>query len=178
MMYPTSEVHQVPLPASRLMVKALFVSTCLLSIVSWYTTWQGMALYLTGWFAFLASLGVQSALVLVAWLVGFTKSRRGLLIAVYSITALVSIAFSYVSLYTWFSARERPAQVERQLYDIIMASSGKTEQTLANAIAEGQKHVLALEEMTGAEKEHGYISRAQDADPYLGHIRESVAREM
>jgi hypothetical protein len=31
--------------------------------------------------------------------------------------------------------------------------------------------------MTGAEKEHGYISRAQDADPYLGHIRESVARE-
>ena len=28
---------------------------------------------------------------------------------VYAITATVSIAFSYVSLYTWFSARERPA---------------------------------------------------------------------
>ena len=55
--------------------------------MSWYTTQQGMALYLAPWFAFLASLGVQSALVLVAWLVGVTEARRGLLIAVYVVTA-------------------------------------------------------------------------------------------
>jgi hypothetical protein len=48
---------------------------------------------------------------------------------------------------------------------------------LSAAIAEGQKHVLALEEMTAAEKSHGYISRAQDSDPYLSKIREAVARE-
>ena len=77
--------------------------------MSWYTTQQGMALYLSPWFSFLASLGVQSALVLVAWLVGVTESRRGLLIAVYAVTAAVSIAFSYVSLHTWFASRERPA---------------------------------------------------------------------
>jgi hypothetical protein len=40
------------------MVKALFVTTCPLSIVSWYTTEQGMALYLSVWFAVSASLGV------------------------------------------------------------------------------------------------------------------------
>ena len=61
---------------SGLIVKALFVSSCLLSIVSWYTTQQGMALYLNSWFALLASAGVQSALVLVAWLIGFSKARR------------------------------------------------------------------------------------------------------
>lgn len=113
---------------SRPMVKALFASTCLLSIVSWYTTYLGMALYLSPWFAFLASLGVQSALVLVAWLVGFTESRKALLISVYAITAVVSVAFSYVSLYTWFSTKERPAIVERQLYDTISASAGKTDE--------------------------------------------------
>ena len=48
------------------MVKALFVSSCLLSVVSWYTTEQGMALYLSVWFAVIASLGVQGALVFVA----------------------------------------------------------------------------------------------------------------
>jgi hypothetical protein len=37
--------------------------------------------------------------------------------------------------------------------------------------------VLALEEMTGAEKAHGYIARAEDADPYLAKIRQAVARE-
>jgi hypothetical protein len=163
--------------ASRPMVQALFVSTVLLSIVSWYTTWQGMALYLNGWFAFMASLGIQSALVLVAWLIGFTTSRRALMTAVYAITAVVSIAFSYVSLYTWFSAKERPAVVQRRLYDSINASAGETEQRLAAAISEGQKHVVALDEMTAAEKAHGYIARAQDADPYLARIRESVARE-
>ncbi len=162
---------------SRPIVKALFVASCLLAIVSWYTTQQGMALYLSPWFSVLASLGVQSALVLVAWLVGFTKTRRGLLIAVYAITATVSIAFSYGCLYTWFSARERPATIERRLYDALNSATGRAQELLAAGMSEGQKHVLALEEMTSAEKSHGYISRAQDADPYLARIREAVARE-
>ena len=172
-----------PLPAagqasvSRPLVVSLFVASCLLSVVSWYTTQQGMALYLSPWFSLLASLGVQSSLVLVAWLIGFNRSRQVLLVAVYAITAVVSIAFSYVSLYTWFSARERPATIQRRLYDELSAATGKTQELLSAAIAEGQKHVLALEEMTVAEKSHGYISRAQDSDPYLSKIREAVARE-
>ncbi len=162
---------------SRPLVVGLFVASCLLSIVSWYTTQQGMALYLSPWFALLASLGVQSALVLVAWLAGFSRQGRPLLIAVYAITAVVSIAFSYVSLYTWFSAQARPAAVERKLYDALQASSGRAQELLSGALAEARRHALALEEMTAAEKSHGHISRAQDPDPYLGGIREAVARE-
>ncbi len=162
---------------SRPMVKVLFVASCLLSIVSWYTTQQGMALYLAPWFAVLASLGVQTALVLVAWLVGISKAKRGLLIAVYAITAMVSISFSYACLYTWFSARERPAIIQRRLYDSLSVAAGQSQELLAGAVSEEQKHVLALEEMTSAEKDHGFISRAQDSDPYLAKIRESVARE-
>jgi hypothetical protein len=162
---------------TRPVVKALFFASCLLSVVSWYTTQQGMALYLSGWFSILASLGVQIALVFVAWLVGFTNSRRGLLIAVYAITATVSIAFSYVSLYTWFSARERPAQVQRKLYDTLNESADRVQQSVGAALNEGQKHVLALDELTAAERSIGHISRAQDADPYLAGVREAVARE-
>jgi hypothetical protein len=161
----------------RPLVAGLFVSSVLLSVVSWYTTQQGMALYLSPWFSFLASLGVQSALVLVAWLVGVTESRRGLLVAVYTVTAAVSIAFSYVSLHTWFAARERPATIERRLYDELGAAAGRAQELLTAAVAEGEKHVLALEEMTAAEKAHGYISRARDQDPYLARVREAVARE-
>jgi hypothetical protein len=159
------------------MVKSLFVASCLLSIVSWYTTQQGMALYLSTWFSLLASLGIQTALVFVAWLIGFTKSKRGLLVGVYAITAVVSIAFSYVSLFTWFSARERPMQVERKLYDKLNETADAASQILSSAIAEGRKHVTALDEMTAAEKSNGYISRAEDADPYLRKVREAVARE-
>jgi hypothetical protein len=161
----------------RPLVASLFVSSALLSIVSWYTTQQGMALYLSPWLAFLASLGVQSALVLVAWLVGISEGRRGLLIAVYVVTAAVSIAFSYVSLHTWFAARERPATIERALYDQLDAAAGRSQELLTAAHGEAQNHVLALEEMTAAEKAHGYISRAQDQDPYLTRIRAAVARE-
>src|SRR5262249_46810451 len=96
---------------------------------------------------------------------------------VYAITATVSIAFSYVSLYTWFSARERPAAVERKLYDELNNSSGKMQELLAAAGAEAEKHVLALEEMTAAEKSIGFISRAQDTDPYLARVRDAVANE-
>jgi hypothetical protein len=155
----------------------LFVATCLLSIVSWFTTYRGMALYLSVWFSLLASLGIQASLVLVAWLIGFTRERRSLLIAVYAITAVVSIGFSYVSLYTWFSSQERPARVQRQLNDVLNDAVGKAETTLAEAISEGQKHVLALDELTDAEKTLGHVSRAEDADPYLQQVREAVARE-
>lgn len=163
--------------ASKPLVIALFVASCLLSIVSWYTTQQGMALYLSPWFSVLASLGIQIALVMVAWLIGLSKAKRGLLIAVYAITAVVSIAFSYVSLYTWFSVRERPALVERGLYDRLSAAATQTDETLQSAVGEGKRHVLALQEMSEAEKAHGYISRAQDSDPYLSSIREAVAKE-
>src|SRR5262245_58718451 len=161
----------------RPIVAGLFLSSCLLSIVSWYTTQQGMALYLSPWFSLLASLGVQCALTLVAWLTGFSRTNRALLIAVYAVTATISISFSYVSLYTWFSSRERPAAIERKLYDALNENADRVEQQLSAGIAEAQKHALALEEMTVAEKEHGYICRAQDSDPYLSSIREAVARE-
>lgn len=161
----------------RPLVASLFVSSLLLSIVSWYTTQQGMALYLSPWFSFLASLGVQSALVMVAWLVGVAEGRRGLLILVYAVTACVSIAFSYVSLHGWFAARERPAQVERRLHDELQALAGRAQARLSAAVAEAERHVLALDQMTAAEKAHGFISRAQDADPWLARVREAVARE-
>lgn len=161
----------------RVIAVALFLASCLLSVVSWFTTQQGMALYLSPWFASLASLGIQSALVLTAWLIGISRARQWLLIAVYAMTASVSIAFSYVSLHTWFSARERPAQIQRKLYDALSESGAKTEQLVSAAVLEQQEHVLALEEMTVAERTQGFISRAQDADPYLGEIREAVAKE-
>jgi hypothetical protein len=168
---------------NRPIVQGLFVASCLLSIVSWYTTFEGMRLYLSVWFSVLASIGLQTALVLVAWLIGFSTSatrpvgRRALLIGVYIVTAFVSIAFSYTSLYTWFSARERPATIERKLYDALNDSASQTSKLLTSAIDEQQKHVLALQEMTEAEKAHGLISRAQDADPYLANIRAAIARE-
>jgi hypothetical protein len=177
MAYVSSSRSRLRAGFGRPIVQALFLASCLLSIVSFYTTQQGMSLYLTTWFSVLASLGIQISLVMVAWLIGFTRKSRGLLIAVYAITAIVSIAFSYVSLYTWFNARERPALLERALYDELIATAARTDQLLSQAIANGNRYVLALEEMTAAEKNIGHISRARDADPYLDRIRESVARE-
>ncbi|MBM3784606.1 MAG: hypothetical protein FJW30_09625 [Acidobacteria bacterium] len=159
------------------LVRGLFVASAMLSVVSWYTTFEGMSLYLNRWFALLASLGVQASLLLVAWMMGSTRKRRGVLIGVYLITAVVSIAFSYVSLYRWFAERERPGIARRALYDELLTTAAKMDETLSAAAAEARKHVAALEEMTRAEKQHGHISRAVDDDPYLRRIREAVARE-
>ncbi|MCC6585664.1 MAG: hypothetical protein IT168_03005 [Bryobacterales bacterium] len=158
-------------------VQALFWASCLLSVVSFYTTQQGMALYLSSWFSIVAALGIQLSLVLVAWLIGFTRKGKALLIAVYAMTAIVSVAFSYVSLYTWFAARERPAVMQRTLYDELTGVAAKADQVLSEAIANGRRYTLALEEMTAAEKSHGQISRARDGEPYLDNIREKVSRE-
>jgi hypothetical protein len=67
--------------------------------------------------------------------------------------------------------------VRRALFDQLSSIAARAEQTLAGAQANGQRYVISLEELTAAEKTHGNISRAQDADPYLNRIREAVARE-
>ncbi len=159
------------------MIRGLFVASVLLSIVSWYTTFEGMALYLSRWFAFLASLGVQTAMLFTAWLLTRHRHRRAQILVVYAITALVSVAFSYASLYTWFAQKERPAVVQRELFDRLSLAAQKTDETLAAAEAEARKHVVALEEMTEAEKRVGFLAKAVDADPYLARVREAVARE-
>lgn len=162
---------------TRVLVGSLFVASAVLSAVSWYTTQQGMALYLSPGFSVLASLGIQASLVLVAWLVGLARGRQAVLVAVYVMTATVSIAFSYVSLYTWFSARERPATVQRLLYDTLASSGGRAEELLVAAVAEAEAHALALERMAEAEKRLGFVSRAGDLDPWLGRVRQAVAEE-
>ncbi len=171
----------MPTGVTKPLAQSLFWISCLLSVVSFYTTREGMALYLSPWFSFLAALGVQLALVIVAWLFGAaasgTEGRRPVLVAVYAITALVSIAFSYVSLNTWFGERERPALARRALYDELNATASRTEPILADAVANGRRYTLALEEMAAAEKLHGHISKSRDAEPYLDAIREAVARE-
>jgi hypothetical protein len=162
---------------TRPIVQTLFVATCLLSVVSYYTTQQGMALYLAPWFAVMAALGIQVSLVMVAWLVGIERNRSPLLIGVYIITALVSISFSYVCLHNWFASRERPAEIERALYDDLNSVAGQTDTLLAEAAGKARQYVVALDEMTAAEREHGYVSTAGDADPYLDAIRQAVAKE-
>jgi hypothetical protein len=97
--------------------------------------------------------------------------------AVYAITVTISVSFSYVNLYTWFSAKERPAEVQRELFETINKSTDKIAQQLSGGIAEGQRHVLALAEMTSAERTHGHMSLGQDGDPYLAEIRQAVAQE-
>ena len=137
-----------------------------------------MALYLSPWFSLLAALGVQLALVIVAWLFGASREgRRAVLVGVYIITAIVSIAFSYVSLDTWFGERERPALAQRALYDELNAVASRTEPLLSGAVASGHRYTLALEEMAAAEKQHGHISQSRDAEPYLDAIRAAVANE-
>ena len=164
--------------SSKTMAQTLFWTSCLLSVVSFYTTQQGMALYLSPWFSYLAALGVQVSLVVVAWLFGASREgRRGVMVGVYALTAVTSIAFSYVSLNTWFGERERPVMMQRALYDELNAVAGRVEPLLADAAAAGRRYTLALEEMAAAEKTHGHISRGRDADPFLDAIRESVARE-
>jgi hypothetical protein len=67
--------------------------------------------------------------------------------------------------------------VQRGLYDALVDAGGRSQELLAAAVAEGERHALALEEMAAAERSHGYVSRSGDVDPWLARVRESVAEE-
>ncbi len=67
--------------------------------------------------------------------------------------------------------------MQRQLFDKLAATAQQTDETLAAGSGEARKHVIALEEMTEAERRVGYLAKAGDVDPYLAKVREAVAQE-
>jgi len=82
-----------------------------------------------------------------------------------------------MSLYTWFAQRKRPALEQRQLFDRLSATAQQADETLTAASGKARKHVIALGEMTEAEKRVGFLAKAVDADSYLAKVREAVAQE-
>jgi len=163
--------------ATRPLVAGLFIASCLLSVVSWYTRSRA--------WHFTCPPGSRCWHLSAYRCAGF----GGLADRVYANSTHVThrrlrddgggvdCVFPTSACSHGSPRKSGPVAIERRLYDRLNQEASNIQEVLNSAGAEGQKHVLALRELTEAEKTHGHISQAEDADPYLAKVREAVARE-
>ena len=78
------------------------ISSVLLSISSWITTYNGLSQFSIEPVAFCLALGIQGILFTASWRIAFSTVSREVnvfLYLIYFVTMFVSVSFSYVSLF-------------------------------------------------------------------------------
>ncbi|MEE8577152.1 MAG: hypothetical protein V3T31_07835, partial [candidate division Zixibacteria bacterium] len=75
----------------------IYGGTLLLSILSFFTTFYGLKIVVSYELALMGSLGLQSAMLGIAWNLIHVNQRRSVYVAVFSLAAIFSIFFSYAN---------------------------------------------------------------------------------
>jgi len=95
----------------------IYLGTLLISILSFFTTLKGLNIILSWELALLGSLGLQTAMLGIAWNLIKIKENRGSYVMAFLIAAVFSIFFSYANFDTNLKANTRPREVRNSYYE-------------------------------------------------------------
>lgn len=150
----------------------IYIGTFLISLLSFFTTYYGLAIFLDKPLALLGSLGLQTAMLGIAWNLMRLRENRGAYIIVFSITAMFSIFFSYVNFSTGLKSSTR-TQEARDSYAVEArpilreyATFGK--QALNRGLYQSQR----LADLLQMENDHGWATIVDEGskDPLIQSI--------
>ena len=103
----------------RFFWRLLLAASVMAASVSLLTTGLGLDRYVSFPLAWTMALAVQLGLFGLAWLIGVGRSMsRAWISALYCVTMLFSVTFSYVTLQSEFTKEIRPAEAQRRLFDV------------------------------------------------------------
>jgi len=150
----------------------IYLGTFLLSILSFFTTFNGMTVLLDRQLAFIGSLGLQIVLLGIAWSLMRMRNNRLTYVAAFSMAAAFSIFFSFVSFDTGLQEETR-AHKTRGLYAQelreVLADYG---QTAKQASMKGRYQVSRLKKLLELEQENGWATIVDEGsrDDYIQSI--------
>ncbi len=150
----------------------IYIGTFLISLLSFFTTYQGLAIFLDKPLALLGSLGLQTAMLGIAWNLMRLRDNRAAYILVFSITAMFSIFFSYVNFSTGLKSSTR-MQEARDAYAVEARPILREYATLAKqALDRGQYQAQRLSDLLNMENEHGWATVVDEGskDPLIQSI--------
>ena len=93
--------------ATRYTSILIYIGTFLISTLSFFTTYYGLAVFLDKQLALLGSLGLQTAMLGIAWNLMRLRENRAAYVMVFSVAAMFSIFFSYVNFNTGLKGNTR-----------------------------------------------------------------------
>ncbi|MCP4581831.1 MAG: hypothetical protein GY839_09435 [candidate division Zixibacteria bacterium] len=103
--------------ASRITTMMIYMGTLLISILSFFTTFRGMNIILSWELALIGSLGLQTAMLGIAWNLIKIKENRSSYVMAFSAAAVFSIFFSYANFDINLKENTRPREARSAYYE-------------------------------------------------------------
>jgi len=150
----------------------IYLGTLLLSILSFYTTYKGLAIVIDERMALVGSLGLQIVLLGIAWSLMKFRERRGTYLLVFGVAAIFSIFFSYANFDTNLQEKTRTSSVRSKYTQNVREVLGEYSRTAKQAAMKGRYQVARLEKLLEMEEERGWATIVDEGskDPYIQSI--------
>ncbi len=140
---------------NRFTIGMIYTGTLLLSILSFFTTLKGLAIVVSWPLAIIGSLGLQTAMLGIAWNIMRIKENRSSYIIVFGAAAVFSVFFSYANFDINLKSNTRPFEA-REAYNkaarpvlVQYASLSKKARSTAQYQVDRLKSLLELENQNG-----------------------------
>ena len=156
----------------------IYFGTFLISVLSFFTTYFGLAIFLDQPLALLGSLGLQTAMLGVAWNLIRLRNNRAAYMLVFCCAATFSIFFSYVN----FNANLKGAVRSQQARDAYSLAARPVLRQYADlakeALTLGQYQSKRLADLLELENSNGWATVVDEgsSDPFIQSVIEGARR--
>lgn len=147
-----------PSNLSKTTMVMIYMGTLLISILSFFTTYKGMNIILSWELALLGSLGLQTAMLGIAWNLIIIKENRGSYVLAFCTAAIFSIFFSFANFDTNLKANTRPYEARRAYYEAVMPVLSEYSTKAKKAELASQYQVDRIASLISMEQEKGWAT--------------------
>ena len=163
---------------TKLTTIMIYAGTAMLSILSFFTSFYGMEILLDRPLALVGSLGLQIALLGVAWSLMKNKENRGAYLTVFAVAATFSVFFSYANFDSVLKAPTRSANA-RGDYTVEARPVLDAYSSIAkNAALHGHYQLERLNRLVIMEQEKGWATVSDEGmqDGYVQAVIDGARR--
>lgn len=166
------------LTTSRVATMLIYAGTFLVSVLSFFTTYMGLAIFLDNWLALIGSLGLQAALLGIAWNLMHMKKNRISYTAVFGMVAVFSMFFSYVNFNTRLKGELRTDEARANYADAARPVLRHHALQAKKAVAQGEYQVQRLKSLLEMEEVRGWATVIDEGseDPFLQSVIDGARR--
>jgi len=136
----------------------IYLGTLLLSILSFFTTFQGMKILLDPNLAFVGALGLQIALLGIAWNLMKFKNNRTYYLIVFMASASFSILFSYANFDSSLKSKTRLTEARSEYSETARPILSEYRELAQQTAQRGRYQVDRIGKLTELEQTHGWAS--------------------
>ncbi len=166
------------LNTSRFSTVLIYGGTFLISVLSFFTTYQGLAIFLDTPLALVGSLGIQTAMLGIAWSLMRLKSHRFTYVAVFSVVATFSVFFSYANFNTRLKGTTRAQAAQAAYTADARPVVGEYAAAAKIARSKGEYQVGRINDLIEMEQSRGWATVVDEGsnDPFIQSVIDGARR--